>query len=143
MENVPIMTESSNASSSSNVRRVAGMIAHTELASEDPKATEEFLRQVFHWEFQRRASPRGELIAYETPGGAQGSIRKTRPQEPPASLNYVLVEDLGAIEKKIVNSGGEIVLPRVDVPHMGSFFWFKIPVRPVLACWQDAPDRKA
>jgi predicted enzyme related to lactoylglutathione lyase len=72
----------------------------------------------------------------------QGSIRKTRAQERSASMNYVLVEDLGAMEKKILASGGEIVLPRVDVPHMGSFFWFKIPGGPVLACWEDAPDRK-
>jgi len=126
---------------SSNIR-VVGMIAHTELTSENPKSTEEFLRRVFDWEFQSRDSPQGELIAYETPGGVQGSIRKTRDQESPASMNYLLVEDLGAMEKKILAFGGEIVLPRVDVPHMGSFFWFKIPGGPVLACWEDAPDRK-
>ncbi|MFI5419979.1 MAG: VOC family protein [Nitrososphaerales archaeon] len=112
------------------------------LTSENPKATEEFLRRVFDWEFQSRDSPQRELIAYETPGGDPGSIRKTHAQEPPASMNYVLVEDLGAMEKKILASGGEIVLPRVDMPHMGSFFWFKIPGGPVLACWEDAPDRK-
>ncbi len=118
------------------------MIAHTELASTDPKATRDFLSQVFEWRFQTVKTPQGEMIAYETPGGIEGSIRKTSPEESPASLNYVLVDDLNAAEKKILASGGEIVLPRVDVPHMGSFFWFKIPGGPVLACWADAPDRE-
>jgi len=118
------------------------MIAHTELASTDPKATRDFLERVFEWRFQSAATPQGELLAYETPGGTVGSVRRTHPQEPPMSLNYVLVEDLQAAEKRILDSGGEIVLPRVDVPRMGSFFWFKIPGGPVLACWEDAPDRR-
>jgi predicted enzyme related to lactoylglutathione lyase len=130
------------ANSTSSVRRVAGMIAHTELASTDPKAARVFLEKVFEWRFQSAATPQGELLSYETPGGTLGSIRKTQPQELPVSLNYVLVEDLNAAEKKILSSGGEIVLPRVDVPHMGSFFWFKVPGGPVLACWADAPDRR-
>ena len=53
-------------------------------------------------------------------------------------MNYILVEDLDAAEKKIKDLGGEIVLPRVDVPEMGSFFWFKVPGGPLLACWEDA-----
>ena len=102
--------------------RVIGMIAHTELASTNPGATKDFLEQVFSWKFQNLPSPQGELISYQTPGGAQGSIRKTRPEELPMSLNYVLVRDLGEAERKIKMHGGEIVLPRVDVPDMGGFF---------------------
>jgi uncharacterized protein len=111
------------------------MIAHTELASTDPAATREFLEGVFDWQFH---SPRGDMMPYQSPGGAQGSVTKTRAGEAPSSMNYILVQDLDAIEKKIVANGGEIVLPRVDVPKMGSFFWFKIPGGPVLACWQDS-----
>ena len=116
------------------------MIAHTELASNDPSKTINFLERAFSWQFQTVNSPQGEMISYQTPGGARGSIRKTGPSEPPSSLNYVLVEDLSAAEKKIMDLGGEIVLPRVDVPEMGSFFWFKVPGGPVLACWADAPN---
>jgi len=117
------------------------MIAHTELASDDPAATKNFLESVFHWKF--RNIDRGEMmIAYETPGGSQGSIRRTAEKEIPRSLNYVLVKDLEEAENKIKSSGGEIILPRVDVPEMGSFFWFKVPGGPVLACWMDDPKRK-
>ncbi len=42
----------------------------------------------------------------------------------------------------IKRSGGEILMPIVDVPQMGRFFWFKVPGGPVLAAWQDAADRE-
>lgn len=81
----------------------------------------------------------GEYLSYRTPGGGRGGIRPTRPRETPLSMNYVRVDDLDAAVTKIKRASGEIVLPRVDVPGMGSFFWFKIPGGPIMACWQDAP----
>lgn len=124
-----------------SLNRVLGMIAHTELASSDPSATRNFLEKVFEWNFQVVSSPRGELITYETPGGGRGSIRKVGPKEALVSMNYVLVDDLDAAQDKILSLGGEIIMPRVDVPKMGSFFWFKVPGGPILACWADSPDR--
>jgi uncharacterized protein len=123
--------------------RDMGTIAHTEIASDDPAVTRRFFEKVFGWEFKSVKTPGGERFSFHTSGGAEGSVRKTGPKEMPASINYVLVDDLGAVEKAIRKAGGEVVLPRVDVPHMGSFFWFKVPGGPVLACWQDAPDREA
>ena len=122
--------------------RVTGMLAHTELASTDPEATRRFLGQVFGWEFETAKPASRKLISYQTPGGARGSIRPTRPEESPGSINYVLVTNLESSASKVKKWGGEIVLPRVDVPGMGSFFWFKVPGGPVLACWEDAPGRK-
>ncbi len=124
-------------------RRTIGMIAHTELASTDPEATQRFLERVFSWSFNIVKTPDGgELRTYRTPGEAEGSVRPTQPKENPASINYVLVDDLDETSKKIEIEGGEIVMPRVDIPGMGSFFWFKIPGGPILAAWQDAEGRK-
>ncbi len=53
-------------------------------------------------------------------------------------MNYVRVEDLKVAERRVREAGGEIMLPRTDIPGMGSFFWFKIPSGPLMACWQDA-----
>lgn len=123
------------------LNRVLGMIAHTELVSSDPDATRNFLENAFEWNFQSISTPQGELITYETPGGVKGSVRNVRPKEVPISMNYVLVDDLDAAQNKIISLGGEIVMPRVDVPKMGSFFWFKAPGGPILACWADSPGR--
>jgi predicted enzyme related to lactoylglutathione lyase len=115
---------------SSKPKREIGMLAHTEIASTDPESTKRFLERVFGWSFEHVNGPSGELISFQTPGGARGSIRKTQPKESPLSLNYVLVENLDAMVSKITKMHGEIVLPRTDVPGMGSFFWFKLPGGP-------------
>jgi len=124
-------------------RRVAGMLAHTELSSTDPEATRKFLKKVFRWSTESVKAPSGRLIRYSTPGGTGGSIRQTGPNESPGVVNYVLVEDIETVAKMIKRSGGEMIMPIVDVPHMGRFFWFKVPGGPVLAAWQDAEDREA
>src|SRR5947208_3490 len=76
---------------------------------------------------------------FRTPGGGQGGIRPAQAKEIPGSTSYVRVDHLDAARKKVERAGGEIVLPRVDVPGMGSFFWFRAPGGPILAAWQDAP----
>jgi len=122
-------------------RRAIGMIAHTELASTDPEGTRRFLGKVFGWNFETLKTPTGKLISFQTQGGARGSIRSIKPNERPVSVNYILVNDLEATASKVKKMGGEIVLPRTDVPGMGSFFWFKVPGGPVLACWEDEANR--
>ena len=115
------------------------MIAHTELASTNPEATRKFVEKVFKWSMEEVRTPDGTIVRYKTPGGAQGSIRETRPKEDPATTNYVLVEDIEETAKAVKKAGGEIILPTVDVPKMGRFFWFKVPGGPILAAWQDLP----
>jgi len=117
----------------------ATSFAFTEMASEDPAATQRFLQRAFGWRFRSVAMPQGEYRSFEIPGGGRGGIRPTRPTESPSSLSYIRVEDLARAQATVERAGGSIVLPRVDVPGMGSFFWFKIPGGPILACWQDAP----
>ena len=118
----------------------SGALEFVELSSEDPRATQRFLEGVFEWSFETRAMPQGEYLAYRAPGGGRGGIRPTRPTEAPASLSYVRVDDLSRALKRVQDAGGKVVLPRVDVPGMGSFFWFRAPGGPILACWQDAPE---
>ncbi len=110
-----------------------------EFSSDDPGETRRFLERVFGWRFQSRALPQGEYLAYEAPGGGRGGIRPTRPSEPPSSLSYVRVADLDRALEQVSRAGAKIVLPPVDLPGMGCFFWFQPPGGPVLACWQDAP----
>ena len=116
-----------------------GTLAFSELTSTDPKATRSFLERTFGWSFESVAFPMGEYLSFKTPGGGRGGVRPAGPKEVPGSMNYVLVRDLDAAITKIKRAGGEIVLPRVDVPGMGSFFWFRVPGGPIMACWQDAP----
>jgi uncharacterized protein len=115
-----------------------GSFAFTEFSSADPAATRRFLERAFGWKFQELTLPMGPYLAYEAPGG-RGGIRPVRGSEPPSSLTYVRVLDLAEAQRRIESAGARIVLPRVDVPGMGAFFWFEVPGGPVLACWQDLP----
>jgi uncharacterized protein len=116
-----------------------GSLAFTEFASAEPAATRRFLEKVFGWTFRSVKMPMGEYLAYETPGAGRGGIRPLRADENAHSIAYVRVEDLDAALVRVQRAGGTIVLPRVDVPGMGSFFWFRVPGGPLLACWQDLP----
>jgi len=112
--------------------------AFTELASTDPAATRRFLQRAFRWTFRSVPMPQGEYLSFDIPGGGRGGIRPTQPTEAPSSLSYVRVPELRRALERVERAGGTIVLSPVDVPGMGSFFWFKIPGGPILACWQDA-----
>jgi uncharacterized protein len=116
-----------------------GGLAFTELASENPDATRRFLEKVFGWKFRSIRMPMGEYLAYETPDG-RGGIRPVQSAERPSSLSYIRVRDLEEASTRIRSAGAQIVLPRVDVPGMGCFFWFRVPGGPLLACWQDFPE---
>ncbi len=116
-----------------------GALAFVELATTDLGATRLFLEKAFDWKFQSTPMPSGEYLTYRTPDGGRGGVRSTQPQEVPSSLSYFRVGDLEEALQRIQRAGGTIVLPRVDVPRMGSFFWFRAPGGPILACWQDAP----
>lgn len=115
-----------------------GGLAFTELSSDDPPATRRFLEAAFGWRFRSVRMPMGEYLAYETPDG-RGGVRPAAPHEAPSSVAYVRVDDLARAQQRIEAAGGRVVLPRVEVPGMGCFFWFRVPGGPVLACWQDLP----
>ena len=119
--------------------RPTGGVAFTELASDDPPATRRFCEEVFGWKFRTLQMPAGEYLAYETPDG-QGGIRAVGASESPSSLSYVRVADLEEARRRVEAAGAQIALSRVDVPGMGSFFWFRVPGGPLLACWQDIPE---
>ncbi|MGP8072609.1 MAG: VOC family protein [Thermoplasmata archaeon] len=118
-------------------------MAFTEMASEDPRATRLFLERAFRWSFRSVQMPQGEYLSFDIPGGGRGGIRPTQATEAPSSLSYIRVDNLDRAKARVVQAGATVVLPRVDVPGRGSFFWFKIPGGPILACWEDAPPGNA
>jgi len=117
-----------------------GTIGFTELSTTDSAATKLFLEKTFRWKFEEILMPNGKYFSYRTPNGNTLGIRQTQQSEGPSSMNYVRVEDLKQAEARVRDAGGEIILPRTEIPNMGSFFWFKIPSGPLMACWQDAPQ---
>ena len=110
----------------------------TELSTTDSAATKEFLEKAFRWKFSEIQMLGGKYLSYSGPDGNTLGIRAAQHSETPISMNYVRVPDLEIARSKIQELGGKIVLPRTDIPNMGSFFWFRVPSGPIMACWQDA-----
>ena len=59
--------------------------AFTEMASEDPAATRNFLERVFHWPFRSVRMPQGEYLSFDLPGGGAWG-------DPPDSAHRVALE---------------------------------------------------
>ena len=118
--------------------RTPGTMAFTELASTNLSKTRKFLEETFGWRFDSVQMPTGQYLTFQNPAGTTVGIRPAQKSEIPGSTNYVRVDDLDEAERNVRKKGGQIILPRTDIPGMGSFFWFKIPSGPLMACWQDS-----
>jgi predicted enzyme related to lactoylglutathione lyase len=128
-----------NHGNDSRRTRTPGAMAFTELASTNLSETRKFLEETFSWRFDSVQMPTGQYLTFQNSAGTTVGIRSAQESEIPGSTNYVLVKDRDEAERNVRKKGGQIVLPRTDIPGMGSFFWFKIPSGPIMACWQDAP----
>ena len=113
-------------------------MAFTELASTNLNETRKFLEETFGWKFDSVQMPTGQYLTFQNPAGTTVGIRSAQKSEIPGSTNYVRVDDLDEAERNVRKRGGQIILARTDIPGMGSFFWFKIPSGPLMACWQDS-----
>ena len=132
------MSRPMNSGNDSRRTRTPGAMAFTELASTNLGETGKFLEETFGWRFDSVQMPTGQYLTFQNPAGTTIGIGSAQESEIPGSTNYVLVKDLDEAERNVRKKGGQIVLPRTDIPGMGSFFWFKIPSGPIMACWQDA-----
>ena len=131
------MSRPKSSGNDSRRPRTPGAMAFTELASTNLSETRKFLEETFGWRFDSVQTPSGQYLTFQNPEGTTVGIRSAQASEIPGSTNYVLVKDLDDAERNVRKKGGQIVLPRTDIPGMGSFFWFKIPSGPLMACWQD------
>lgn len=108
-----------------------GTIVHCEMYSEDPERTKKFYEDVFGWRID--PIPNAGYWLVKGPGRPHGGLLKRRRPDkpggfhPPATLNYILVKSVDEAAKKIVASGGKILVPKYEIPGMGFFSVFEAP----------------
>jgi uncharacterized protein len=75
--------------------------------------------------------------------GANGittpNLKGTLRQDPPETLIYLGVPDIDAALKKIVASGGSVVMPRMVIPQVVTFALFKDPAGNRMGLVEIAP----
>lgn len=119
-----------------------GAYSHVELYTEDPAATKRFYAEVFGWQVQDMSyGPGMSYSRYQAKAPPHGGFMALRrgPFTPPPVLTYINVQDVDEATRRIARAGGKVVVPRYDIPNVGSFAIFEAPGGIVQAVWKNHP----
>ena len=117
-------------------------VVHWELWSKDPAKVSAFYEKVFDWKVNFIPQIDYRLVDTEAKGemkGINGGIMK--PQEGPWPGNmslYIMVDDLDAHTKRILDAGGKMIVEKQEVAGMGWFSLFSDPDGRVMGIWKVA-----
>lgn len=113
-------------------------ICHWELMVNDLDKAKRFYGGVFRWSFDDAKYPGYTLI--DTGEGVGGGMMQRPPSAPAAALNtYFAVDDVDKTLRRVVESGGTVVMPRTEIPGIGWFAMFLDPERIPIAILQPVP----
>jgi predicted enzyme related to lactoylglutathione lyase len=112
-------------------------IVYFEFHTPDTTAAMRFYEQAFGWTFNRFPGPE-EYYAITTGAGSDGingGLMKSRDGQPRA-VNVVQVEDLNASLARVTGVGGKVVVPRMEIPNVGSVAYCTDPGGLIFGVWQ-------
>lgn len=111
-------------------------IVHFEIPADDPERAKKFYEEIFGWkitQFEYPGEPYWSVITTEvdekthmakTPGAINGGMMKRK--EGQVVTNYINVDDIDAVMKKITSHGGEVLMPKTEIaPGMGWVAMFR------------------
>ena len=105
-------------------------IIHFEIPANDVEKIKKFYSDLFDWKIEKLGNmeyyaittvPMDEKGNLLRPGVNGGLYKKEQPQQQP--VNYIYVESVDEYSKKVTDLGGNIVVPKMEVPGMG---WFAL-----------------
>ncbi len=117
-----------------------GSIVHVEIPCKDPARAKKFYGEVFGWKFEDM--PEMNYTTFETGNPPGGGIFTPTEFDPGGVLNYILVDSVEGTSQEIEQAGGNIVVPRTEIPNMGWFAIFKDPDGTLMAIYQGAPPQE-
>lgn len=122
---------------------MSNRVVHFEIPCDDPEKTMDFFTQVFDWKFQRFGEEQYWLATTgdSDSAGINGAFMKKRDPNQPMT-NSISVDNIEATIEKINSSGGQVVVPKMPVPTMGWFAFFKDPDGNIHGLWQDDAEAK-
>lgn len=113
-----------------------GSVTHLEIRSTDPEKTKAFYNRVFGWKFQDM--PAMNYTMWEAPSGMGGGLMKPD-NLPPGILTYLLSKNIEHDLPKITAEGGNVLMPKTEIPQMGWFAIFSDPTGMVNALFESKP----
>jgi predicted enzyme related to lactoylglutathione lyase len=110
-------------------------IVHFEIPANDVAKIKKFYSDLFGWKIEKllgdmeywgiQTVPVDEKGMAMRPGVNGGMMKKQRPEH--KSVNYISVESVDEYSKKVVTLGGQIVVPKMEIPGMG---WWALALDP-------------
>ena len=120
-----------------------GRMIHFELPSKDLAASRKFYENVLGWSFYRWEGPMEYWLVTtgekDKPGidGALGGAA----DEFGATVNTAEVDDLDAALELVLANGGQIIMPKDEIPGVGWIAYVREPGGAVLGLIQNLPGR--
>ncbi len=97
---------------------VDGALCHAEIPVDDLERAKTFYAEAFGWTYQTM-EPMNYTIFNSGQGGIGGGMMKRSERSPPHTVNYMQCDDLDATIERVTNSGGTIVVPKMEVGEAG------------------------
>jgi len=97
-------------------------VSHFDIPADDPKRAQKFYKEVFGWKFMKWDGPMDYWMAKtgtEEPGIDGGMSKRTPGQM--GMTNTINVPSIEKFSKKIMESGGQLIIPKMAIPKVG---WF-------------------
>jgi len=106
-----------------------GVITHTELASANPTATQQWCASVLGWKFGEAVpTPTGPYLMWRFENGTGGGIRSNNPPEFPGSIPYCEITDIQGTYSKALAAGAAAMVAPMQLP--GGMGWVAIVAAP-------------
>lgn len=102
-------------------------IVHLELSAKDPAATSKFYSDLAGWKIDH--DPGYDYYQFSAEGGPGGGfvVPDGKQYNPGDVIVYLGVDNIDAALKKVEALGGQIVLPKTEIPSVGWYAFFKDP----------------
>ncbi len=124
-------------------------VVHTELITENPKATADFVAKMFGWQIQKWDNPKAEYYMWNYPGekmggGGIGMVSSDQVQPGPHIDIYVDVENVNDAIGKAVSLGAKQLVGETAIGdgEMGYYGVIQIPGAVTLGLWAQKPSTK-
>ncbi|ADE53058.1 VOC family protein [Coraliomargarita akajimensis] len=124
-----------------NPSMLPGVIGWNEIITTDHAASVAFYTELFGWTSEDMPLPDGATYTIFKQGDRMiaGCVEPAEAGVPTMWMQYINTDDLDASVERVVELGGQVLKPRMDLP-MGSFAVVADPQGASFAFWQNSPD---
>jgi predicted enzyme related to lactoylglutathione lyase len=118
-------------------------VMHFEISADDPKRAMAFYDKVFGWKYQKYEGGNTDYWLVTTGDksepGINGAIQLRTPL-PQSVINTIMVDSIDETAQKIIDNGGQIVVPKMDIPKVGEMVYFQDTEGNIFGAMQADPN---